>query len=422
MVGYLILVTTHRSPHHRWSRSMPKIQFLCAALIAGSLAIPSTTTAQIGGFIKRKAKERIEQKIVECLATDLECIRKAKADGKEVKVKEGSEATTDAEGGSAAGGAAAASLKPGEGAWANYDFKPGEKILFADDLTKDEVGDFPKRLEFVEGTSEIVEWKGGRYLRGTSNSRFEITLPEVLPERFTLEFDYSGNSSSMYIYLDKQKHPQDYLIFYPYGEGGIEMVGRSATARVPTSTGAAGSLYKVRIMGDGKYIKVYMDEARVANVPNADLGRSNKIHFWVGSSATAPSFITNFKLAAGGKKLYDALTESGRVATQGIYFDSGSDRIKPESTPTLKEIGAMLKEHTDLKLTIEGHTDNVGSAQANHDLSHKRAAAVKAILVSSHGIDAGRLEATGFGDKKPVAPNTTNEGRQQNRRVELVKS
>ena len=82
----------------------------------------------------------------------------------------------------------------------------------------------------------------------------------------------------------------------------------------------------------------------------------------------------------------------------------------------------MLKEHTDLKLTIEGHTDNVGAAQANHDLSHKRAAAVKAILVSSYGIDAARLEATGFGDKKPVAPNTTGEGRQQNRRVELVKS
>ncbi|MBC7791112.1 MAG: OmpA family protein [Anaerolineae bacterium] len=399
---------------------MPKIHFLCAAAVAWSLAIPTTSSAQIGGFIKRKAKERIEQKIVECLATDLECIRKAKAEGKDVKVKEGSEAATDAAGASSEGGASA-SLKPGEGAWANYDFKPGDKILFADDLTKDEVGDFPKRLEFIEGTSEIVEWKGGRYLRGTSNSRFEIRLAEPLPERFTLEFDYSGKTSSMYVYLDKEKHPQDYLVFYPYGEGGIEMVGRSATARVPGATGAAGDLYKVRIMGDGKYIKVYMNEARVANVPNADLGRTNKIHFWVGSSADNPSFLTNFKLAAGGKKLYDALTESGRVATQGIYFDSGSDRIKPESTPTLKEIGAMLKEHADLKLTIEGHTDNVGNAQSNHDLSHKRAAAVKAILSSSYGIDGSRLEATGFGDKKPAAPNTTPEGRQQNRRVELVK-
>jgi outer membrane protein OmpA-like peptidoglycan-associated protein len=125
---------------------------------------------------------------------------------------------------------------------------------------------------------------------------------------------------------------------------------------------------------------------------------------------------------AGGKKLYDALSEAGRVATQGIYFDTGSDRIRPESTPTLKEIGEMLKEHADLKLTIEGHTDNVGGADANKALAEKRAAAVKSFLVASYGVDASRLQTAGFGDQEPVAPNTTPEGRQQNRRVELVKS
>jgi len=109
------------------------------------------------------------------------------------------------------------------------------------------------------------------------------------------------------------------------------------------------------------------------------------------------------------------------VATQGIYFDTGSDRIRPESTPTLKEIGQMLTEHPDLKLTIEGHTDNVGDAAANHDLSHRRAKAVAQYLVTKHGVDASRLQSTGFGDKKPAAANTTPEGRQQNRRVELVK-
>jgi len=96
--------------------------------------------------------------------------------------------------------------------------------------------------------------------------------------------------------------------------------------------------------------------------------------------------------------------------------------VRPESSPTLKEIAQMLTEHPDLTLTIEGHTDNVGSAQANHELSHKRAAAVKAALVSTYSIDAARLTSTGFGDKKPIAKNDTPEGRQQNRRVELVKS
>lgn len=81
----------------------------------------------------------------------------------------------------------------------------------------------------------------------------------------------------------------------------------------------------------------------------------------------------------------------------------------------------MLQEHADLKLTIEGHTDNVGNAQSNRELSEKRAAAVKAFLAATYGIDAARMTATGLGDQKPIAPNTTPEGRQQNRRVELVK-
>ena len=174
-------------------------------------------------------------------------------------------------------------------------------------------------------------------------------------------------------------------------------------------------------MADGRYVKVYVDDTRVANVPNANLGRSKKIVFGFNGRDHDPALITNILVAAGGKKLYDALAEKGRVSTQGIYFDTGSDRIRPESTPTLKEIGQMLTEHADLKLTIEGHTDNVGNAAANQELSQRRAAAVKAYLVANHAVDSSRLSSAGFGDKKPAAPNATPEGRQQNRRVELVK-
>ena len=109
------------------------------------------------------------------------------------------------------------------------------------------------------------------------------------------------------------------------------------------------------------------------------------------------------------------------MATQGILFATGSDVIRPESTPTLKEIAAMLSEHPDLKLTIEGHTDNVGADAANLALSEKRAAAVKATLVSQFGVSGDRLTTKGLGATKPSAPNTTAEGRQTNRRVELVK-
>src|SRR5690606_34311450 len=117
----------------------------------------------------------------------------------------------------------------------------------------------------------------------------------------------------------------------------------------------------------------------------------------------------------------DALSSEGRVATQGILFDTGADRIRPESTPTLKEIGEMLQQHADLKLVIEGHTDNVGSADANQSLSEKRAEAVRRFLVETYSVDETRLTAQGFGASKPAASNDSPEGRQQNRRVELVK-
>ena len=81
----------------------------------------------------------------------------------------------------------------------------------------------------------------------------------------------------------------------------------------------------------------------------------------------------------------------------------------------------MLKEHPELKLMIEGHTDDVGAAASNQSLSEKRAEAVRQYLVDTYGIDKARLQAKGFGASKPTTGNDTPEGRQQNRRVELVK-
>ena len=87
----------------------------------------------------------------------------------------------------------------------------------------------------------------------------------------------------------------------------------------------------------------------------------------------------------------------------------------------LKEIAGVLKQHADLKILIEGHTDNVGTPAANLALSDARAAAVKAALVADFGADAARITTKGMGDTKPAAPNTSAVGRAQNRRVEVVK-
>jgi outer membrane protein OmpA-like peptidoglycan-associated protein len=218
---------------------------------------------------------------------------------------------------------------------------------------------------------------------------------------------------------DENKH----ISFGGAGNTGVYNAATMVTApaRSASTEDDTDRIRRGRVMGDGKYIKVYLDDRRTLNVPNADLGRADKILFYTDATADKPTLFGNFRVAAGGKKLYDALTEAGRVATQGIYFDTGSDRIRPESSPTLKEIAAMLTEHAELKLVIEGHTDNVGAAASNQTLSEKRAAAVKAALVQSYGVDAARLESKGLGATKPAASNDTPEGRQQNRRVELVK-
>jgi outer membrane protein OmpA-like peptidoglycan-associated protein len=115
------------------------------------------------------------------------------------------------------------------------------------------------------------------------------------------------------------------------------------------------------------------------------------------------------------------LKEKKKVEIYGIYFDFASDRLKPESTPVLEEIVAVLKDNPDWKLTVSGHTDNVGGDAYNLDLSKRRAAAVKQALVTQYQIAPDRLATDGFGASRPVDTNDTLSGRARNRRVELTR-
>jgi outer membrane protein OmpA-like peptidoglycan-associated protein len=115
------------------------------------------------------------------------------------------------------------------------------------------------------------------------------------------------------------------------------------------------------------------------------------------------------------------LTEQKRAVTYGIYFDFNKDTIKPESEPVLKEIVQAMTDHPDWKLTVEGHTDNIGGDAYNLDLSKRRAAAVKDALVTRYHLAADRLSTNGFGSSRPVETNDTLEGRARNRRVELTR-
>lgn len=420
-----------------------------AVITVGMMAPPSEAqinTRRVRERAEQQARERAERRAdqgvdkaveaaenaVVCAVTDTECIQNAKAEGKEVSVTDASGDQMSREQSDAAVARAAPPTAAGEGAFVNFDFVPGERTLFYEDFARDNVGDFPRRLEFTKGNLEVAEWQGRRFLRATQDAQFSIPLPETLPEQFTIEFEHSGYANTWpYLTLrfdgeEQDKHVTDRIIISTFTSGADKMTGgvygpRLERKSVGEVTLPHKQLFPVRIMVDGRYAKVYMGGTRVANIPNANLGRSNKIIIDLDASPTTPVLLGPVRIAAGGRKLYDAIAEKGRVATQGIFFDTGSDRVRPESAPTLKEIADMLREHGDLRLVIEGHTDNVGNAQANEQLSERRAAAVKQMLVTQHGVDASRLESKGLGASKPAAPNDTPEGRQSNRRVELVR-
>jgi OOP family OmpA-OmpF porin len=403
-----------------------------AVFLFALVGIHTPAQAQFGDFgkkLKQKVEQKIEQRVdrktdkavddtldkVECAATDTACVEKAKAEGKEVKTID------DPASAAASGKAQPDTLKPGQGAWANYDFKPGDRILLADDFSKDEVGDFPRRFEFRSGQMEIVQWNEGRWLRA-AQGKFFIPLPETLPERFTLEFDLTGNGNAMLITFDGKEYGSSANMEFGEYFGRLRSGEIDAEGQFGNDIKTEDRVVHIAVSVDGQHVKAYANEKRVFNAPNANLGRSNKIFINMnGWTADQPRMIANVRIAAGGRKLYDALSEKGRVATQGVLFDTGSDRIRPESTPTLKEMGTMLKEHPELKLLIEGHTDDVGAAASNQSLSEKRAEAVRQYLVETYGIDKARLQAKGFGSSKPATGNDTPESRQQNRRVELVK-
>jgi len=412
-----------------------RVLLVMAIAMMFALEFSSSAQAQLGG-LKDKAKKKAEQEA------------KKKAEEEAAKALEGSEETTEegeeaTEEGTGEEGAAEqesagetkapsskVTSKPGEGVWVNYDFVPGDRVLFYDDFSNDVVGNFPQRLDLMEGNMEVAEWQGQRWLRITTAGNFVVHLPEALPDRFTLEFDLFAPEQWIELelwgtYPEGDENYPEYtevcFSYFSHNAGVRKYWSNEVMAMTHFAPEIGEQPLHCRVMADGKYMKVYVNEIRVANFPKTNFLRSNSLTFEMSATPERPTMIADIRVAASEKKMYDALVADGRVATHGILFDSGSDRIRPESTPTLKEIAQILKDHPELKLLIEGHTDNVGEDVSNQDLSERRAGAVRTSLVGDFGIDGARLESKGFGESKPADTNDTSEGRQNNRRVELVK-
>jgi hypothetical protein len=257
---------------------------------------------------KRKVEDRVGQKTdkatdkvldgaenaVKCAAADKACAEKAAKEGKQV-------VSTDEPAGSAAksgeSAEAAPTVRAGEGAWANYDFVPGNRLLFATDFTKDKVGDFPQRLEFVNGVIEVVQWQGTPYLRVSNTGKFYTPLAEPLPDRFTIEWDYMAAAGECWVYPRKDATGPHYLSSYN-GAGGV---ARSAgNAITPGDESRANKLHHARVMVDKRYTKMYIDDKRVANVPNVDIEREDAVHFYCDGTEEKPMLIGNIRIAAGG--------------------------------------------------------------------------------------------------------------------------
>jgi OmpA-OmpF porin, OOP family len=127
------------------------------------------------------------------------------------------------------------------------------------------------------------------------------------------------------------------------------------------------------------------------------------------------------EIVADAGAMGNDINSTGHVSVYGILFDTGKTEIKPESDMAIEQISILLKNNEALKLYVVGHTDNVGTIDANMKLSKDRAEAVVNTLITKYGIQASRLKSYGVASLSPVASNDSEEGRAKNRRVELVK-
>lgn len=312
--------------------------------------------------------------------------------------------------------------------YSNYDFVPGDKILFADDFAEDQDGEFPAHWELSGGQGILNKINGvetfclteGNYVRVVPR----LKTKTYLTDPFTVECDYmvkDGGGYGINVFLECKDEQEKIITFNGNGEVSTGYFDNNLSASFPDqNTEFAGKWHHLALIYKNQQIKCYIDQYRVLVVPNSNIIPVSLQFGGIGSQDN-PIMFKNIRVAAGGamNMIGKKFTEA-KIVTHGINFDIDKATIKPESLGTLNMIVQVMKDNPEVKFEIDGHTDNTGTADHNLTLSQQRADAVKTQLVSM-GIDASRLSSKGFGDTKPISDNITLEGKANNRRVEFVK-
>lgn len=313
--------------------------------------------------------------------------------------------------------------------YSNYDFIPGNKIIFEDNFIDDQDGEFPSHWALGAGQA-VLNMMGEDKVLKLIDGNYAHVKPLMksktyLTDTFTIEYDLypSANSAPPHLYFYSIDGATSEI-----GKVSIDATSHFVAGDVDLNGSTSEEMYNnwrnhwhhVAIAYKSKQLKVYVDQYRVLVVPNTGIVPKAFDIEGIGSQED-PITMKNFRVASGGgmnmlgKKFTDA-----KIVTHGINFDIDKATIKPESMGTLNMIMGILKDNPEIQFEIDGHTDDTGSPAHNLSLSQQHADAVMAQLISL-GISSERLTTKGFGSTKPISDNFSAEGKANNRRVEFIK-